>query len=426
MISSRQTAAEALLRVERGGYSQLVFDSAAKSHELSQRDTQFAAALFYGSLERKVTLDHCIAHYSRHPLSDTVEVILREALYQLIYMDSVPDHAAIDEAVELTRKMHQPKAAGLVNGILRSFLRDGGKIPPVKGNTAARLAVEGSCCESLAECLTEWYGEEKAGEILKASFGRPPVYIRVNTLLANEDELISSLESEGRGGERTELKNCLRVTGDVVHTKAHEAGLFHVQDLCSQKAATVLGAGKGERVLDVCSAPGSKAFTIAEEMQNTGSILSCDISGKRLKKVTVGAKRLKLTTIETRVNDGGCFNPSLGTFDRILCDVPCSGLGVLRRKPEIKLRGRESFDSLPELQYKILSTSAKYLKAGGVLVYSTCTINPAENEEIIRRFLEENSDFSPLPFDGESFMVTNLPTPDSGDGFFIARMEKKR
>ncbi|MBR6735272.1 MAG: 16S rRNA (cytosine(967)-C(5))-methyltransferase RsmB [Oscillospiraceae bacterium] len=426
MISSRQLAAEALLRVERGGYSQLVFDAVAKNAKLNERDTQFAAALFYGTLERKVTLDHCIARYSRHALSDVVAVILREAFYQLIYMESVPDHAAVDEAVELTRKMRQAKASGLVNGILRNFLRDEKKIPPVKGKKAAKLAIEGSCCESLAECFIEWYGDEKAREILLASFGRPPVYIRVNTTLTDADKLIERLKSEGVEAKKSgKLENCLLVSGDPAHTKAHEEGLFHIQDLCSQQAAVTLGAKPGEKILDICAAPGSKSFTIAEEMGNNGSILSCDVAEKRLKKVLDGAKRLKLTTIETKTNDGSKFNESFDKYDRILCDVPCSGLGVLRRKPEIKLRGKESFGALPELQYKILNTSAKYLKTGGVMVYSTCTINPEENERIVERFLKENSGFVPCPFDGDNFMVTNLPTADGGDGFFIARMEKK-
>ena len=180
MKTSRQLAAEALLRVERGGYSQLVFDSLAKRAALPERDTQFAAALFYGTLERRVTLDHCIAHYARRPLTDTVAVILRMALYQLLYLDKVPAHAAVDEAVRLTRTLGQGRASGLVNGILRSFQRGGCVLPPVTGDAAARLAVNGSCNEELARRLILWYGEETAEEILSIYFNNISVIHRDN------------------------------------------------------------------------------------------------------------------------------------------------------------------------------------------------------------------------------------------------------
>jgi 16S rRNA (cytosine967-C5)-methyltransferase len=426
MKSSRQLAAEALLGVERGGYSQLVFDAKAKNSALSERDTQFAAALFYGTLERRVTLDHCIARYARHPLTDTVAVILRMAFYQLIYLDSVPAHAAVDEAVRLTRTMRQPAAAGMVNGVLRSFLRDGCKIPAVKGSCARRLAIDGSCSEELASCLLDWYGEDAARAILEASFGRPPVYLRVNPLKTTPDALLSRLAGEGcDAAAHPALANCLEVrAGDPAHTAAHREGLFHIQDFCSQRAALTLAARPGDRVLDVCAAPGSKSFTVAEEMANTGTVLSCDVSENRLKKIPQGANRLGLTCIGTRQNDGSVYCGELGLFDRVLCDVPCSGLGVLRRKPEIKLRDRASFAGLPALQYKILSVSANYLKAGGTLVYSTCTINPEENERVVTQFLREHHDFAPLPFAGDDWAVTNLPAADGGDGFFIARIRR--
>ena len=425
MKTSRQLAAEALLRVERGGYSQLVFDSLAKRAALPERDTQFAAALFYGTLERRVTLDHCIAHYACRPLTDTVAVILRMALYQLLYLDKVPAHAAVDEAVRLTRTLGQGRASGLVNGILRSFQRGGCVLPPVTGDAAARLAVNGSCNEELARRLILWYGEETAEEILSASFGRPPVYLRINPLHTTKAELCGLLAQQGCEAVPLDtMSGCLLVSGDAAHTAAHAEGLFHIQDLCSQQAALALGAVPGERVLDVCAAPGSKSFTIAQEMKNEGSLLSCDLAEKRLQKVSQGAARLGLTVIETRQNDGTVYDPAFGLFDRILCDVPCSGLGVLRRKPEIKLRTPDTFDALPALQYKILSVSANYLKKGGTLVYSTCTINPEENERIIGRFLHEQKDFSPDPFDGENWAVTHLPAADGGDGFFISRIRR--
>ena len=424
MKNARQIAAEALLRVDRGGYSQLVLDAALQKSELSAQERQFAAALFYGTLERRVTLDHCIAHYARHPLSETVAVILREAFYQLMYLDSVPAHAAVDEAVNLTRAMRQSPAAGMVNGILRSFLRDECKIPPVHGPAAAHLAVSGSCCEDLADCLITWYGYAAAKKILAASFGRAPVFLRVNTLRTEPDALISRLAEEGCATEKTDLPNCLAVTGDAAHTNAHAEGLFHIQDMCSQTAALTLGAQPGERVLDLCAAPGSKSFTIAEEMGSDGRLLACDISAGRLRQAEKNAARLGISIIKVRKNDASKPNPAMGIFDRVLCDVPCSGLGVLRRKPEIKLRGRDTFARLPQTQSAIIANAAEHVRPGGTLVYSTCTINPAENEDIVNAFLAAHTDFSPYPFDGDSWYTTHLPDEKSGDGFFISRMRR--
>jgi len=424
MKSARQIAAEALLRVERGGYSQLVLDAAVRDSGLGERDRQFAAALFYGTLERRVTLDHCIARYARKPVGDVVAVLLREAFYQLLYLESVPAHAAVDEAVELTRRLRVASAAGMVNGILRNFLRDGKTLPPVRGGAAARLAVEGSCCEDLADCLIGWYGEETARAILLSSFGRPPIYGRVNTLRTDGDALAERLAAQGCTAAPTELFACVSLTGAPAQTAAHAEGLFHIQDICSQRAALALGAGPGERVLDLCAAPGSKSFLIAQEMGDTGRLLACDLSAGRLKQVEKGARRLGLTAIETRQNDAR-VPADLGSFDRVLIDAPCSGLGVLRRKPEIKLRGREAFAGLPQTQYQILKTGADYVCAGGVLVYSTCTINPEENDGVVDRFLAQNDAFEPLPFDGGAWKTTHLPAGDGGDGFFISRMRRK-
>ena len=427
MDTARQVAAKALLRVERGGYSQLTLDAALKQTRFSTRDAAFATALFYGTLERKLTLEHCIAKYARHPLTDTVAAILRLAFYQLIYMDSVPNHAAVDEAVNMTKAMGQRAASGLVNGILRGFLRDNCEIPPVSGGLADQLAIEFSCNADLIALFLDWYGEEKTRSLLAASMGRPPIYIRVNTLKTDAETLLSHLSKHDcKAVARLLDGNCIEIAGDAVHTVSHKLGFFHVQDICSQQAALTLEAAPGERVLDACAAPGSKSFVLAQTMQNRGEIVACDIAPARLRLIGEGAKRLGIGILTTKPNDGAVHNDALGRFDRVLCDVPCSGLGVLRRKPEIKYRSAESLSGLPELQYKILKTSAHYLKAGGVLVYSTCTINPAENERVIQAFLEAHPDFSPAPFEGECWHKTLLPQNQGGDGFFISRIRRDR
>lgn len=427
MDKARLLAVKALIKVDRGGYSQLTLDAALSKARLSARDAAFASALFYGVIERRLTLDHCIAKYARHALSDTVANVLRMAFYQLMYLDSVPNHAAVDEAVSMTKNLGQRAASGMVNGILRSFLRDGCKIPAVKGSTAEKLAVEYSCSQELAELFIKWHGEEKAKEILADSIGKPPIYVRVNTLKTTADELIEHMK------EKTDIKgtklldgNCLEMSGDIAHSVSHKLGFLHIQDICSQQAALLLEAKPKESVLDVCAAPGSKSFVMAQQMNNEGNILACDVLENRLSLIEHGAKRLGISIIETKQNDAAVFNEAMGEFDRILCDVPCSGLGVLRRKPEIKYRSADELEGLPELQYKILETSAKYLKVGGVLVYSTCTVNPEENENVIKRFIDGNSDFSPFPFEGEDWFKTNFPTPNGGDGFFISRIRRNK
>lgn len=418
--SSRRVAAQALARCERGGYSQLVIDSAIGRAGLSPRDAAFASALFYGALERKLTLDHCLKKYARHPLTDEVAAVLRVAVYQLLYMDSVPPHAAVSEAVDSVRALRQSAAGGMVNGILRAFLRDGRAVPPTEGDLQ-RLMIAYSCGETVTRRLLDWYGPERTESILAASLGRPPLFLRVNTLRTDADSLAAALAAEGIETAPGPLPDCLTAAGgDVARAASHQTGLFHIQDASSQRAALAVGAAPGERILDVCAAPGSKSFVMAQRMGDRGEIVCRDLSEKRLRLVERGAKRLGISILSTRPSDGAVRDPALGVFDRVLCDVPCSGLGVLRRKPEIKYRGGGAFDGLPELQYKILDTSSHYCKAGGRLVYSTCTVNPEENERVVARFLAGRPEFSP-----EDGGLSPIPPGDAGgDGFFIARLRR--
>ena len=426
MKTVREVAAAALLRVESGGYSTLVFDSALSKSGLDARDQALAAALFYGVLERKLTLDHCIGRYARPKLTETVRAILRLAFYQLLYLDTIPPHAAVSEAVAMTRTMGQGAASGLVNGVLRSFLRDGCRIPPVKGTLYQRMEVEFSCPAAWCERFCARYGEEKTREFLARSFGRPPVFLRANPLKATEEGLLSALSAEGYQAGRCEgVPGAWRTAGGLAHSRAYGVGLFLIEDLSAQQAALLCGAQPGDRVLDVCAAPGGKSFLMAAQMENRGEIVACDLSEKRLRLIESGARRLGITVIRTARNDGTKPNEAFGRFDRVLCDVPCSGLGVLRRKPEVKYRGPEASKDLPETQYKILETSSHYCKAGGVLVYSTCTIRPEENEEITGRFLARHTGFEPVLWNGDRFDRTILPGEEGGDGFYLAKMRRR-
>jgi 16S rRNA (cytosine967-C5)-methyltransferase len=316
-------------------------------------------------------------------------------------MDGVPDHAAVGESVELVKKLRTGHAAGFVNGVLRSFLRAKKQIPLPDAPIAARLSVEYACPDPLVALWIDGYGEEAARRILLNSLGKPPLFLRANTLLISAEELASRLSAhEGiTASVDPDLPACLLAenAGAVHRLPEYRRGFFHVQDKASQLAALALQAAPGMRVLDACSAPGGKAFTLAEIMENQGELVAADLHEHRVKLIADRAKAMKLDCIRAVARDMTAFDESLGLFDRVLCDVPCSGLGVIRRKPEIKQKPLADFESLPSIQYKILDTSAQYTKTGGRLVYSTCTLNPAENEEVAHRFLAEHPEFQPAP-----------------------------
>ena len=435
MKTARQIAVEALGKVNGSkGYSNIVIDKALEQSGLDLRDAAFATALFYGVLERMLTLDHCIAGFSKTPvekLTPQVREILRVSLYQILYMDSVPDSAAVNEAVNLTRVFRKESAGGFVNGVLRAFLRSGKRVPRMAGSRADQLSVQYSCPAWLVQLWLDSYGEENTEGILKTSLGPPPVYIRANTLKTTADALSSRLEEEGAGVRRDEMEeNCLRGsgTGDGTALPAFQEGLFHVQDKSSQLCVKALDARPGMRVLDICAAPGGKSFTAAQWMHGEGELLAMDLYRARAALVAEGAQRLGIGCITAKEGDASRYNSKLGLFDRVLCDAPCSGLGIIRRKPEIKYKNPEELGEIPQLQYSILSNSANYVKEGGILLYSTCTLNPAENEEVVARFLAEHPGFAPcrLPqsLGSASHMVTLFPHQGDTDGFFISTMKR--
>lgn len=425
MDSPRLVAAKALIRCDQGGYSQLVIDAALKTSGLKGRDASLATALFYGALERKNTLDHCIARYTKKPPDAQVRAVLHIAVFSLLYLDRVAAHAVVDEAVKSTRALRRTSAASMVNAVLRNFLRDGCKIPPTAGDAAEQLTINCSCSKDVANRLIDWVGNEKARDILEQSMGRPPVFLRVNTLKTNRAALEGFLDEQGIKADAVEeFPDSLAVTGDAAHTKAFKDGLFHIQDLSSQRAALLMEAKPGSRMLDVCAAPGSKSFVLAQEMKNTGSILCADISEGRLRLIEEGARRLGIDIITVRQNDATRHRTDWGLFDGVLCDVPCSGLGALRRKPELKYRAASEIDGFAKIGYDILCASSCYCKLGGRIVFSTCTLNPDENEGVLQRFLQNHANFVPDLFSGDRYFYTNMPGEKGADGFFISRIRR--
>lgn len=440
MANARLTVLGALVKMEKDkGYSNIVFNEAATQSNMDLRESAFATALFYGVCERRLTLDYVLALYCSKPLKKLdpeVITILRMGAYQLIYMQSVPDSAAVNESVLLCKKCRKTSAGGFVNAVLRNIIRDGKKVklsPKLTGTD--RLSVEYSCPKELVNLLCDNMGVENTEALLKHSVTAPPLTVRVNTTKTTAEKLIETLKAENVTAQINEdIPNCLSLnnTGSIEKLTAFKNGLFHVQDGASQLCAMTAGAEKDQTVIDLCAAPGGKTFTMAQCMQNSGNLYAFDLYDFKAKLIAEGADRLGLTNITSAQGDAKVHNDNLPLADRVLCDVPCSGLGIISRKPEIKYKDLDEMKALPEIQLAILNNGASYVKKGGRLIYSTCTVLSRENEEIAEKFLAQNKNFKPLPLGAltERCIHKNentaliLPNHFGTDGFFIAAFER--
>lgn len=444
MANSRRTAFNVLLKIEQEkAFSNLALNNAIKEAQLSAVDASFASALVYGVLERRILLDYIIRQYSKIPLRKIeikTKLILRLGILQLLFMDKVPESAAVNESVKLAKALKLQKSSGFINGILRNITRAEEKYTlPDKKDKIRYYSVKYSCPEELVKMWLNSYGELNTEQLLSSLGGRPKICARVNTLKTTTDELIATLEKDGVKASKVPfLDNALYLenTGSIEKLCAYTEGLLHIQDASSQLCVSFLDAHMGDTMLDICSAPGGKSFTSAQLMNNSGEIFSCDMYDHKLKLINSGAKRLGISCIKTVKRDGAKDDVTLPVADRILCDVPCSGLGILSRKPEIRYKENLIDTDLPQLQYEILKQSAKYLKVGGRLVYSTCTLNKAENNENAKRFLEEHPDFEgialKLPqgieraFEEESYEISLMPHKSGTDGFYFAVFERRK
>lgn len=417
MANARKIAVDALLRVERdGAYSNLLLGQLLSASSATREDKALASAIFYGVLDRLITLDYYINKLSKLPvkkLQPLTRQVLRSAIYQIYFMDKIPDSAAVNEAVKLIKKSRENKNSGYVNAVLRNAVASRFELP--QGSDLYSLSVRYSCPQWILRDIIKDYGVEITEGILSAYLLPSKVSVRVNTLKITAEELKNKLKEQGISIRDNGLENSFEFCNgiDFSGNALFNNGLFYIQDISSQNCALSLSAIKGERILDVCAAPGGKSFTIAQDMEDCGEIVSCDLYNNRVSLINQGAQRLGINCIKAMQNDASRFNPDLGQFDAVLCDVPCSGFGVIRRKPEIKYKPIDDFQSLTELQLNILNTSSLYVKSGGRLLYSTCTIRKAENEEIVNCFLSENKNFKC------EYMHTDIPSGDN-DGFFRA------
>lgn len=429
MGNVRLLALNALLRMDTGGaYSNVLLNQICKEQNLDQKDSAFLAALFYGVLERRLTLDAVISRFAVKPLKQFDKIILhilRMGVYQLYFMDKIPASAAVNESVRLAKEKGKSSLSGLVNGILRKA--DAQRISV----EALPLSAAYSCPEHLVRMWTKHYGAEAAENILRHSLGRPPVFIRVNTEKTNAAALRELVESQPVEG----FPNALRLTahGSVESLPCYKHGLFHVQDISSQLCCRLLSPRPGETVLDVCAAPGGKSFTCAQLMKNQGAVYAFDLHEHRVRLMEQGAERLGLYAVHCGVRDALAPPAREIQADRVLCDVPCSGLGIIRRKPEIKYKELDSFKELPQVQYAILEKQIHLVKPGGILFYSTCTLNPRENQQVAARLMREHPELEPWPLNmGEEIshvrheenQITLIPS-EMNDGFFVSAFLKK-
>ncbi len=436
-VNPRAAAVTALVRQEQDGFSNLILDAELKRQKLEGRDKAFASAIFYTVLEHQGTLDYILEQFLPKGLAKLdapVREILRSALAQARYMQ-VPASAAVNEAVKLTRTFKKASASGLTNAVLRRACAYDLNTASFKNETE-RLMVLGSCGRDVADFLRKYYPDEALG-ILTHTADKGLTSLRANPLRISTEELCSKLLESGASQAEPGLvpgSVLARFEGSPVDQELFRQGCYHVEGQASQLAALCVEARPDETVLDLCAAPGGKTLLLAEQMENTGRLISCDVTENRVQLIRKAVERMGFTNVETKVNNAAVPNPEMPQADRILVDAPCSGIGILAKKPDIRYKKLEKsrHDELLSTQAAILDTAAALLKPGGRLVYSTCTIDPSENEEQVAAFLRRHPEFyvatPEIPFPtgmtvGEHGALS-VSTRTGMDGFFLCAMQK--
>lgn len=435
--SPRAAAVSALIRQEQDGFSNLILDAELRRQKLDGRDKAFASAIFYTVLEHRGTLDYILEQFLPKGLArldPPVREILRSALAQARYMQ-VPVSAAVNEAVKLTRSFKKSSASGLVNAVLRracAYELSGASF----ADACEQLMVLGSAGRDVAQVLHTYYPDEALGILTQPADGGL-TSLRANPLKATPEKLCSLLEELGVQDVHpgfVEGSVLARFEGSPADKELFRQGYYHVEGQASQLAALCVEAAPGQTVLDLCAAPGGKTLLLAEQMQDTGRLVSCDVTENRVGLIRTAVQRMGFACVETRCNDAAHPAPDLPMADCILTDVPCSGLGILAKKPDIRYKALDEarYAQLLATQASILDAAAGLLKPGGRLVYSTCTIHPAENQQQIQAFLERHPEFtlaSPSPAMPQGMRCTpygmlSIPTETGMDGFFICAMQK--
>jgi 16S rRNA (cytosine967-C5)-methyltransferase len=444
MKNVRETALELLETIEKNqSYSNLILHHAIEKNKVPKKDVGLLTELVYGTLQRKMTLDFYLSPFLQKSkkLEKWVPYLLRLTLYQMEFLDKIPDHAAINEAVEIAKKRGHKGVAGFVNGVLRNIQREG--LPSVSNilDPVERVSVETSHPYWLVERWAKQFGLDKTKEMCELNLLAPTQTARVNQSLITRDEALSLLREEGYSVEPSaiipESIHCLQ--GNIAASNTYKEGFLTIQDESSMLVAYALGVTQNEKILDACAAPGGKSTHIAEKLKGTGMVYSLDLHEHKVKLIKENADRLRLENIEAQALDSRKVGEHFANqqFDRILLDAPCSGLGVMRRKPDMKYtKKEEDLSRLQTIQLDLLKAVSPLLKKDGILVYSTCTVDQEENEAVVRTFLETNPEFEgdlgwkermpeaiqPLI---QSYDLQVFPQDFGSDGFYIAVLRKK-
>ena len=439
-MDAREVSLLALNDCQRqGGWSDAILKKRLAAAGLDSRDGALATQLCFGVLQNRMLLDFYLSHFSNLPLKrmeGRVVEALRLGAYQMLFLDKIPHSAAVNASVELTRKhCKNPRAAGMVNGILRNMERNLDSLPTIpQKDPVSYLSTVYSHPEWLVRELLTALGSEETAKLLAANNGQAPMTAMVNRTRTTVQDLIQSLEGEGvQARPHPWLADCLILskTGNLERLAAFQKGLFYIQDPASKLAALALDPRPDMRVLDCCAAPGGKSFAAAIQMEGRGEVVSCDLHPHKKKLIQAGAARLGLENITPNTADGKAFRPEWeGAFDRVLVDAPCSGLGVIRKKPDIRYKDPTQLAGLPRVQSAILENAARYVKPGGILLYATCTVLPEENGAVTADFLSNRPEFHLEPFrlpglEGENDgSLTLWPQRHGTDGFYICRMRR--
>lgn len=394
--------------LKNGAYSNIAVDKGLA--EVDSKDRGFTSRIVYGVVERKFTLDYFIDKFLTSKAKPKVKILLYIGAYQILFMDKVPDAVAVYETVEIADLIGLSYYKKLINAVLHKIIECKSEL-----NETDDLSIKYSCPPHLINMWKKMYGEEKTLVTLQAINNRPPVFAIPNRKFVDEGELQYELLDNGVDCEVYGDVVKINSSFDLSNIKAFKDGLFYIEDYSSYSCAKALDCINGETVLDVCAAPGGKTFTMA---QSGANVYAFDLYEHRVALIKKSAERLELYNIKSSINDALVYNENIPFADKILCDVPCSGFGIIRRKPEIRYKNLDDIKELPQIQYDILNTSSKYLKNNGRIIYSTCTLNKKENEKVVEKFLNNNINFKLIN------EITVFPSENSGDGFFYAIMEK--
>ena len=418
--------------IENERYSNIEADIVLERVNFNETEKKQYTTMLYGTIEKIITIDHQLSKLTNKPILEfdkKVLVLLRMGLYQILYMNSIPDHAAVSETVSLAKQNVNQGAVGLINAVLRRACRElkteNGTVnimtPDKIRDICGYLSVTYSFPRYLCKIWVNAYGKENAEKIMESLNNTPPISLRINLLKISREDYLDLLLKNGYNALLSPLSNdgIILSCGKVTNLPGFEEGLFFIQDEASNMAIKALNPKEGDFLIDTCACPGGKSFLSAIKMNNKGKILSCDIHDSKLPLIEKGASRLGLSIIETKCLDGSILNEELvEKADKVICDVPCSGFGTISKKPDLRQKKKDDIIELPSIQLRIVENACNYVKKGGYLLYSTCTLNPQENEENVEIFLNQHPDFKIYT------MKTVLPYENNTDGFFYAVMRK--